>query len=328
MVGWPFLDVLRSRKRSGMGQGTVSDMKRLKQPPASWPHARVAPDCRAALRDLEDGMTIGVGGALNSGHPMALVRALLQSDLKDLTLVSGFGGMEMDMLAGSGMVRRLIAAFVGNEGVSGLPPLTRWACETDRIDAWDVDEGLLLVAWRAAAQNLPYAIWRGGMGTHATKNPLTEEAVDEATGIHYLKVKPIRLDVSLYWAEAADTEGNVLRWGPDFGDIALVEASALRIVQVERIVPTRRLAQAPDRVMPWQADIVVASPLGTYPFASTTLNDDPHWLNTYMKIMSNLHKEGDWEKVRPALRSLLCLDGDGDAFLEAVGVRRLRELMA
>ena len=291
-------------------------------------HARQAVNCADALRDIQSGMTVGIGGALNSGHPMALVRALLQAELRDLTVVSGFGSMEMDILAGSGMAKRLIAAFIGAEGVGGLPPLTRWACETGRIEAWDVDEGLLLTAWRAAAQNLPYATWRSGLGTDAVNNPLTETAIDGATGQTYLKVRPLPVDVCLYWAEAADTEGNVLRWGPDFGDIALAEASALRIVQVEQLVSTRRLAQHPDRVSPWQADVVLVSPLGTYPFASTVLNDDVAWLKRYVDTMSELRsRDGDSAAVSAALNTLLCLDGDDHAFLESVGVRRLRELM-
>ena len=297
---------------------------------ASMPcgHARMATSCADALRDVADGMTVGIGGALNSGHPMALVRALLQRKPRELTLVSGFGGMEIDMLVGAGVACRLIAAFIGTEGASGLPPLTRWVCEQGRIDAWDIDEGLLLTALRAAAQKVPYATWRCGLGTHAVVNPLAELASDEASGTPYLKVKPLPLDVCLYWAEAADQDGNVLRWGPDFGDLGLADASAVRIVQVERIVPTRRLQQAPDRVTPWQADVVVASPLGTYPFASTVLQDDLAWLQAYMFRMADLHKRGDWSAVMPALTQLLRLNGDEHGFLESVGVARLRELMA
>lgn len=296
--------------------------------PAACGHARVAASCAEALRDLADGMTVGVGGALNSGHPMALVRALLQRSPRDLTIVSGFGGMEIDMLVGSGVARRLIAAFVGTEGASGLPPLTRWAFEQGRIEAWNIDEGLLLAALRAAAQRVPFTTWCCGLGTDAVANPLSEMARDQATGQPYLKVSPLPVDVCLYWAEAADQDGNVLRWGPDFGDTAMADAAVMRIVQVERIVPTRRLQLTPDRVTPWHADVVVASPLGTYPFASTALQDDLPWLKAYIARMAGLHKQGDWAAVPPALQELLRLDGDEHAFLESVGVARLRELLA
>ena len=136
--------------------------------------ARVARDCADALADLRDGMSVGIGGAINSGHPMALVRALMQKRPKDLTIVAGFGSFDIDMLIGAGVAKRLIAAFIGAEGVSGLPQLTRWACETGRVEAWDFDEALLLIALRAAAQRVPYTTWRLGLGTDAVVNPLVE----------------------------------------------------------------------------------------------------------------------------------------------------------
>jgi len=292
------------------------------------PHARVAENAADALSGVTSGMHVGIGGALNAGHPMALVRALMQRDLTDLTIVSGFGGMEIDILAGSGIAKRVIAAFVGAEGVSGLPPLLRWAGEEGRVDAWDIDEGILLTALRAAAQKLPYATWRCGLGTHAANNPLCRQMKDDATGAHYLKVRPLPIDVCLYWAEAADPLGNVLRWGPDFGDTGFIDAAETRIVQVERIVPTEALNATPDRVAPWQAEIVLAAPLGTYPFCSTTLQDDIAWLADYVSAMAQLHERGDWAAVRPALERLLRLDGDDDAFLASIGIPRLRRLMA
>ena len=296
-------------------------------------HARVATHCIDALCGIESGMTVGIGGALNAGHPMALVRGMLQRalvrcDLKDLVVVSGFGGLEMDMLVGSGIVRRLIAAFVGAEGVPGLPPLIRWACERGRIDAWDLDEGILLTALRAAAQKVPYATWRCGLGTDAAVNPLVEPAFDEPSGLHYLKVRPLPIDTFLYWAEAADERGNVLSWGPDFGDGGFINAATTRIVQVERIVTTEELQAAPDRVAPWQAEVVLHAPMGTYPFTSNVLNDDLPWLAQYASSMAALHKQGEWAAVAPALQQLLRLRGDDSAFLESIGRARLQELSA
>ena len=50
---------------------------------------------------LEDGMTIGIGGWGSRRKPMALVRAILRSDLKDLTIVS-WGGPDVGLLARAG----------------------------------------------------------------------------------------------------------------------------------------------------------------------------------------------------------------------------------
>lgn len=291
-------------------------------------HARVVSTVTEALEGIAAGMTVGIGGALNTGHPMALVRGLIQKRLTDLVLVAGFGSFNLDLLVGAGTARRLIAAFVGAEGVNGLPPMIRWMHEQGRLEAWDVDEGLLLVALKAAAQHLPYATWRGGLGTDIGNSPLVRLARDDETALPYLKVRPLPLDAVIYWAEAADTDGNVRRWGPDFGDTALIEAAALRIVQVERIVPTGTLSADPERVAPWQADVVLCAPMGTYPFASNLLSDDLEWLQAYMVQMEALRRAGDPTKVDQALADLLCLGGDDDAFLARAGLSRLRRLMA
>lgn len=290
--------------------------------------AHTAVDLADALSVIESGMTVAIGGALNSGHPMALIRALMQRDLTNLTIASGFGGFEIDMLAGSGIASRIIAAFVGSEGLTGLPPLLGWAVQNGHVEAWDIDEGILLTALRAAAQKVPFTTWRCGLGTDAAVNPLCEPVTDDATGTRYLRVLPLEIDACLYWAEAADCDGNVLGWGPDFGDTGFIDAAARRIVQVERIVSTDVLQRNPDRVAPWQADIVAVAPLGTFPFASTALCDDLLWLEEYGRLMTALRRAADWNAVRPTLERLLQLEGGDDAFLEKVGVKRLRELLA
>lgn len=259
---------------------------------------------------------------------MALVRALLQAAPGELTLVAGFGGLDVDAAVAYGGVRRLIAPFVGAEGAAPLPPGVRWATEQGHIEAWDIDEGILLAALRAAAQRLPFSVWTAGIGTAAADNPLVERDTDPLSGRPYLKIRPLEIDVALLWAEAADADGNVLRWGPDFGDEAFANAAEVRIVQVERVVSTAVLSRTPDRVSPWQADIVVSAPLGTYPFASTALNDDVSWLSAYRETVERLREHDDWQALHNAIADLLALDGDDDAFLARAGVRRLRELMA
>ena len=66
--------------------------------------------------ELKDGMTIGVGGWGPRRKPMALVRAILRSDLKDLTLVS-WGGADVGLLARAGKLRKLVYAFVSLDSI-------------------------------------------------------------------------------------------------------------------------------------------------------------------------------------------------------------------
>ena len=63
------------------------------------------------VAQIEDGMTIGIGGWGPRRKPMALVREILRSDLRELTLVS-YGGADVGMLCAAGKVKKLVFAFV------------------------------------------------------------------------------------------------------------------------------------------------------------------------------------------------------------------------
>jgi glutaconate CoA-transferase subunit A len=281
-----------------------------------------------AIRRIPAGSCVGVGGSINAGHPMALVRALIRARTTELTLAGLTAGLELDLLVAAGACRRLSAAYIGAEQFVSLPPALRWAAEESRIEIWENEEGVHLASLRAKAQRLPYATWIGGVGTSVAAHPLVESAVDEASGRAYLRVRPLGLDVALLWAEAADEAGNLLLWGPDLGDEALRAAADLRIVQVERIVSADILGLTPDRVVPWGADILVCSPLSTHPFSSSALRLDTAWLTEYATTITDARKAADPARVEAYLDATI-RDVDGeDGYFEQIGVRRLRSLMS
>jgi glutaconate CoA-transferase subunit A len=257
---------------------------------------------------------------------MALVRGLIRRRARDLTVVALTGGLDVDMLVAAGAVRVLSAAYVGAEAAAGLPPAVRWAAEEGRLEVWESEEGVHLASLRARAQRQPYVTWTGALGTAVTGHPLVERAVDEPTGMHYLKVRPLQVDTALLWAEAADEDGNLLMWGTDFGDEALICAADRRVAQVERIVPTAALARHPDRVAPWAADAVVRAPLSTHPFASSALRADTAWLRSYAERVAAARRGGSPEELTAHLAEWV--EADEDAYLGRVGVMRLRELLA
>jgi glutaconate CoA-transferase subunit A len=284
-------------------------------------------DADDAVRAIRDGMCVGVGGSINAGHPMALVRALIRARGSDLTVVGLTNGLDLDFLVASGVASRLSAAYVGAEDIIGLPPGIRWAAEEGRLEVWECEEGIHLASLRARAMHQPYTTWGGTLGTAAVDHPLVEEAVDEATGARYLKVRPLKVDVALVWAEAADEDGNLLLWGPDLGDEALRNAADLRIAQVERIVPTSVLARHPDRVMPWAAEIVVRAPLSTHPFSGTSLEVDDRWILEYAAAVGDARRAGDPAALERFFDDWIRnVDGE-DGYFERLGVARLRELM-
>lgn len=282
-----------------------------------------------AVADIRDGATVAVGGSLNTGHPMALVRALIRRRPTGLLLVGGMtAGLELDLLVAAGVARGIVAPFVGAEDLAALPPAIRWAVEDGRLEVTETEEGIHLAALRARAQRLPYATWAGGLGTSVADSPAVEAAVDPESGVPYLKVRPLQIDVALLWAEAADEDGSILEWGPDLGDPALRAAADRRVVQVERVVGTELLTRTPDRVAPWSAEVVVASPLATHPFGGSLLREDADWLAGYVDTVRRARGENAPQLLEDFITAWVHEPAGEDAYLTKVGIARLRQLMA
>ena len=112
------------------------------------------------VSQLEDGMTLGIGGWAPRRKPMALIREILRSDLKDLTLVS-YGGADVGLLCATGRVRKLVFAFVSLDFIP-LEPYFRQARQRSPRAGDDGQAGLPhglprrgLVAHEAHGAQLP-----------------------------------------------------------------------------------------------------------------------------------------------------------------------------
>ena len=108
-------------------------------------------------------MTIGIGGWGSRRKPMALVRAILRSALRDLTIVS-YGGPDVGLLVAAGKVRRLVYGFVSLDSIP-LEPHFRRARQRGAIELTELDEGMLHWGLLAAAHRLPFLPIRAGLGS-------------------------------------------------------------------------------------------------------------------------------------------------------------------
>src|SRR5262249_11914628 len=70
---------------------------------------------------IRDGMTVSVGGFLNSSHPMPIIRALIRNGVKGLTVVgAASAGLEIDLLIGAGCVKTVIAPMISGESLAPI----------------------------------------------------------------------------------------------------------------------------------------------------------------------------------------------------------------
>ncbi len=194
----------------------------------------------AVVAELRDGMTIAIGGWATRRKPMALIRAIARSSLKDLTVIS-YGGPDVGMLAASGKIGRLIFAFVSLDHIPIEPHFK--AARQAGLDVWEMDEGMLHWGLRAAAMHLPFLPTRVGIGTALADDPrfgrIKSPFEDGETLIAMPAIKP---DVALLHVHRSDERGNILTLSPDpFFDELMARAADRTFVTAEKIVSTAEL---------------------------------------------------------------------------------------
>jgi glutaconate CoA-transferase subunit A len=193
--------------------------------------------------ELHSGMTVGIGGWGSRRKPMAAVRAILRSDLTDLTVVS-YGGPDVGLLCAAGKVAKVVYGFVTLDSIP-TDPHFRVARQTGAVEAMELDEGMFYLGLLAASQRLPFLPTRAGLGSDVMAvNPTLRTVVSPYDDAEELVAVPaLRLDAALIHVNRADTRGSGQILGPDpFFDDLFLGAADRRFVTTERIVDTDRFS--------------------------------------------------------------------------------------
>jgi len=201
-----------------------------------------------AVAELRDGMTIGIGGWGSRRKPMSLVRELLRSDVKDLTVVS-YGGPDVGLLCRAGKARRVVSGFVSLDSIP-LEPNYRAARQSAAIEVGEWDEGMLLLGLQAAAWRLPFLPTRAGLGSdllrlqpelRTVRSPYPATAGGE--GEELVAVPALVLDVAFIHMHRADRGGNGQFLNSDlYMDDLMAMAAGRTFMSCEKIVDTADFA--------------------------------------------------------------------------------------
>ena len=203
--------------------------------------SKVYDSAAAALEGvIKDGQTIAVGGFGLCGIPEALIEALRDSGVKDLTCISnnaGVDGFGLGLLLETRQVKKMIASYVGENKEFERQFLS------GELEVELTPQGTLAEKLRAGGAGIPAFFTATGVGTQIAEGK--EER--EFDGRQYILERSLVADVALVKAQKADKAGNLMfnktarNLNPD-----VATAGKVTFVEVEQLVETGELD--PDQI--------------------------------------------------------------------------------
>lgn len=194
---------------------------------------KLYPDAATALKDaVADGQTIAVGGFGLCGIPEALIAALRESGVKNLTCISnnaGVDGFGLGLLLQTRQIKKMIASYVGENKEFERQFLS------GELEVELTPQGTLAEKLRAGGAGIPAFFTRTGVGTQVAEG----KEVREFDGAEYVLERSLTADVALVKAWKADKSGNLVfrKTARNFNPDAAT-AGRLTIVEVEELVET------------------------------------------------------------------------------------------
>ena len=194
---------------------------------------KLYPSAQAALADVvKDGQTFAVGGFGLCGIPEALIGALRDSGVKDLTCISnnaGVDGFGLGLLLETRQVKKMISSYVGENKEFERQYLA------GELELEFTPQGTLAEKLRAGGSGIPAFFTKTGYGTVVAEGKEIREFNDEP----YVMEHSLTADIALVKAWKADKSGNLIyrRTARNFNPMCAM-AGKITVVEVEEIVET------------------------------------------------------------------------------------------
>lgn len=190
---------------------------------------------------VKDGMTVMVGGFLANGTPETIIDALVEKNVKNLTLIcndTGFPDKGVGKMVVNKQFKKIIASHVGTN------PETANQMNSGETEVELTPQGTLAEKVRCGGNGLGGFYTPTGVGTEAAEG----KELKVIEGKEYIFETPLKADVALLRASTADKKGNLIfkKTMKNFNPI-MATAADLVIVEADKIVEVGEID--PEHVM-------------------------------------------------------------------------------
>jgi len=192
---------------------------------------KVYESATAALQDVvANGQTLAVGGFGLCGIPEALISALEETGVKDLTCISNNAGVDdfgLGKLLATRQIKKMISSYVGENKEFERQYLS------GELEVELTPQGTLAEKLRAGGAGIPAFFTQTGVGTLIAEGK--EER--EFNGKTYIMEESLTADISLVKAYKADKAGNLVfrKTAQNFNPVCAM-AGKITVAEVEQIV--------------------------------------------------------------------------------------------
>lgn len=182
-----------------------------------------------AVKDIKDGSTLMVGGFGLVGIPENLILALVETGVKDLTVISNNCGVDdwgLGLLLKNRQIKKMIGSYVGENKEFERQVLA------GELEVELTPQGTLAERIRAGGAGIPAFYTPAGVGTPVADG----KEVREFNGKEYILEKALVADFSLVRASKADKMGNLIynKTARNFNPM-IAAAGKVTIAEVEEI---------------------------------------------------------------------------------------------
>ncbi len=188
-----------------------------------------------AIKDVQDGMVLALGGFGLCGIPENCIAALIEKGVKNLTCISNNAGVDdfgIGLMLQKKQIRKMISSYVG-ENAEFERQLLSGELEVELIP-----QGTLATRCMAAGYGMPAIYTPAGVGTEVAAG----KEIRNFNGKDYLLEYAFDVDFAIVKAWKGDTDGNLIfnATARNFNPLVAM-AGKITIAEVEKLVPAGEL---------------------------------------------------------------------------------------